>query len=100
MGKEGQFEGDAEVAQIVLSGQLNGALRCRHLTILADGLFTGEVVCESLTIEEGGRFNGSCSHKPYRPTTDHPANAEMDLHKSMPPIETDQAKTKELNTAS
>jgi len=69
VGKEGILSGEAEVDQLLLSGEFQGRVHCRHASILESGLLRGELYCESLTIEEGGHFDGNCAHQPYRPDT-------------------------------
>jgi cytoskeletal protein CcmA (bactofilin family) len=100
IGKEGRFDGEADISQLLLSGELRGRVHCRHASILVGGLFRGELFCESLTVEEGGRFDGICTHQAYQPETGLASRSNKPIEQSSAQPEPAALETKELKTSS
>ncbi len=100
IGKEGRFDGEADISQLLLSGELRGRVHCRHASILVGGLFRGELFCESLTVEEGGRFDGICTHQAYQPEAGLASRSNKPIEQSSVQPEAAALETKELKTSS
>ncbi|SHH73855.1 bactofilin family protein [Ferrimonas marina] len=55
----GRIDGELEAEEVRVSGQFKGKLKCKRLSITANGLVDGEVLSEKIEIFEGGQFVGT-----------------------------------------
>ena len=61
IGQSGYFEGTIDAERLLVSGQVQGHVRCQSLEIVATGHVYGEVAAERFAIEPGGEFVGESS---------------------------------------
>lgn len=58
IGRSGYFEGIIDAERLVVSGHVQGHVRCQSLEIVHTGQVCGEVSAEHFVIEPGGQFVG------------------------------------------
>jgi len=58
VGANGHFKGDLSACKVIVSGRLEGTVRCERLEILSQGTVSGTAEVREMTIEPGGRFFG------------------------------------------
>jgi len=58
IGRSGYFEGSIEAERLVVSGHVQGHVRCQSLEIVHTGQVCGDVSAEHFIIEPGGQFVG------------------------------------------
>jgi len=58
IGRSGYFEGSIEAERLVVSGHVQGHVRCQSLEIVHTGQVCGDVSAENFVIEPGGQFVG------------------------------------------
>ncbi|GAA4875199.1 polymer-forming cytoskeletal protein [Ferrimonas pelagia] len=57
--QQGRIEGELEAEEVRVSGHFKGKLKCKRLSITANGMVDGEVLSEKIEIFEGGQFVGT-----------------------------------------
>ncbi|MEW5837447.1 MAG: polymer-forming cytoskeletal protein [Pseudomonadota bacterium] len=68
VGTRGRMKGVIRAKSVILSGQVEGEIRCSTLEMLSQARVTGDVYCEQLTVEKGGVLDGRCSNTPFEAT--------------------------------
>lgn len=58
IGLNGRYSGKLSAKHVLVSGQVDGDIRCDRLEVLKSGVVNGDVLVRELTIEAGGRFFG------------------------------------------
>lgn len=58
IGRSGYFEGSIEAERLLVSGHVQGQVRCQSLEIVHTGQVCGDVSAEHFVIEPGGQFVG------------------------------------------
>ncbi|WP_298441880.1 polymer-forming cytoskeletal protein [uncultured Ferrimonas sp.] len=62
--QQGVVDGHLEADEVRVSGQFKGKLKCKRLSISANGLVDGEVMSDKIEIFDGGQFIGSRAREP------------------------------------
>ena len=51
---DGQFEGDLECSELIISGTVNGKIEADNIVIMENGKISGEIIYNQLAVFEGG----------------------------------------------
>ena len=51
---DGQFEGDLECTELIISGTVNGKIEADNIVIMENGKISGEIIYNQLAVFEGG----------------------------------------------
>lgn len=68
IGKKGNFKGEAQVANMVIEGRVEGQIRANaKIEIRSSGTVLGNIVCQKIAIAEGAFFDGKIKTNKGKP---------------------------------